>query len=899
MRSGRGFFIFVVLVGVLILVALTWPEFYSEWLWFDSLGLLSVFRTRVVTQAWLFLGVGLATFAIVGLNLVLARRLTDNPFAVYLRGDRGRRTIELADRAAVLIFWLAAGLLGLIFGSIAAASWDVVQRFIHAVPFGVSDPIFGQDVGFYVFTLPVFLSIRDGLLWALGLALIGVALVYGGGELQASLSTYGRRALLHLGILGALWLLVKAWGYTLQRYELLYSARAAAAGPGFTDVTVRLPALGVSAASAGIAAVLVLLAGATRRPRLVWVGLGLWLVTLVGANLIPPLVQQFRVRPNELALERPYIERAIAATRAAYNLDAIQESQYPAQGTLQVADLEANQDTLSNVRVWDYRPLLATYSQVQEIRPYYDFNDVDVEAYVIGGQLRGIMLSGREMNVDQLNAEAQTWVNQHLVFTHGYGFVANPVNQIGGEGLPAFLVKDIPPQSSDPALAVSRPEIYYGEETTNYVIVDTQTPEFDYPKSDGNVYTHFEGAGGVRLDNFWRRLLFSVHFGSSPILLSPSITADSRILFHRQITERVQAIAPFLQYDPDPYLVVADGKLYWIYDAYTTTRSYPYSELYNEDLNYIRNAVKITIDAYDGTTRFYIADPSDPLIRTWARIFPDLFRPLDQMPPALRALVRYPEQLFRTQAQLYATFHMRDPQVFYNKEDQWVLPNEIHAGQKQLMEPYYVVMRLPGRSEAEFLLIVPFTPNGKDNMIAWLYANSGGPDYGQLGVYKFSKQELVYGPMQIESRLNQDPTISAQLTLWNQRGSQVIGGNLLVIPVDSALIYVKPIFLQAESSQLPELKRVIVAYRDQIAMEDSLQAGLERIFGAAAAAGPTPTPGPGPTPAADDVAALARSAQAHYDRAQECLKSGDWACYGAEQAALQQNLAALVAATEK
>ncbi len=896
MRARRGVLIALALPALLILVA-AWPEFYTEWLWFESVGYLSVFRTRLTAQFGLFLLAGLVTFALIGLNLVLARRLTSSPFAVYLRSGRSRQVIELADRATTFAIWLAAGLLGLVFGLVAAARWSLFLRFASAVPFGVSDPVFGQDVGFYVFALPVYRTLINGLLWTLGLALIGAALVYGGGQLRAELRVYSPRALMHLSVLGALWLLVKSADYLVQRYELLYTARAAAAGPGFTDITVRLPALTILAVVVGAAAVLLLAAGWSRRAGFAWTGLGLWLVTLVLANLVPPLVQQFQVRPNELVLERPYIERAIAGTRAAYNLDAIQEFQYSGQGTLSAAALEEHQATLSNVRVWDYRPLLATYAQLQEIRPYYDFYDVDVAAYTLEGQLRGLMLSAREMNVEQLNEEARTWVNQHLVYTHGYGYVANPVNQVGAEGLPVFLVKDIPPQSSVPELAVTRPEIYYGEETTNYVIVNTQTEEFDYPMGEENVYTRFQGSSGVPLSSFWRRLAFFIRFGSSPILLSPSITPESRILFHRQITDRVQTVAPFLRYDPDPYLAVADGKLYWIYDAYTFTARYPYSEFYDEDTNYIRNAVKITIDAYDGTTRFYIADPTDPLIRTWARVFPDLFRPLEEMPRSLAERIRYPEGLFRIQAYMFGTFHMRDPQVFYNKEDLWTLAYELHGSQRQQIEPYYVVMRLPDRSTPEFLLIVPYTPMNRDNMIAWLYAHSGGPDYGQLGVYKFSKQELVYGPMQIESRINQDPTISAQLTLWDQRGSQVIGGNLLVIPIDNALIYVKPIFLQAETSRLPELQRVIVAYRDHIVMETSLRAGLERIFGIAT--GPPPTPEPGPTPAANDIAALARSAQAHYDRAQECLRAGDWACYGAEQAALQRDLEALVAATEK
>nr|HID13107.1 UPF0182 family protein [Anaerolineae bacterium] len=623
----------------------------------------------------------------------------------------------------------------------------------------------------------------------------------------------------------------------------------------------------------------------------------IWLALSLLGPLYPVFVQRFTVHPNELALEWPYIEYNIRFTRYAYGLEEVQESDYPVTGVLTAAQLEANADTLDNVRLWDWKPLRTTYEQLQEIRTYYTFVDVDVDRYTLDGRLREVTLAVRELDIQQMREDARTWINQHLIYTHGYGLCLSPVTEVSEEGLPHLLVRDIPPQSADPALAITRPEIYFGEKTTNYVIVNTTEDEFDYPSGDENVYTRYEGPDGVPLGGILRRLAFALRF-DMPILLSRAIGPESRILFHRSLSDRVETLAPMLWFDYDPYPVIVDGRIVWLYDAYTWSNRFPYSEP-TQGLNYIRNSVKVTVDAYTGETVFYVVDPSDPLIQTYQAIFPDLFTSAPPSSPpmagkeggALRDHWRYPEQLFRIQAEVYAAYHMQDPRVFYNQEDLWQTPTEIREMGEAQMSPYYVVMRLPDREEVEFVMMRPYVPAGKQNMIAWLYADSDGPDYGQLGVYKFSKEVLVYGPIQVEARIDQDPYISQQLTLWNQRGSAVIRGNLIVIPIDGTLLYIEPLYLQAEAGRLPELKRVLVAHGNRVTMADTLATGLAQVLGEAPVTAPVEMP--------TDVAALARSAQAHYQAAQECLRQGDWACYGAELKALAADLEALVEATEE
>jgi len=545
--------------------------------------------------------------------------------------------------------------------------------------------------------------------------------------------------------------------------------------------------------------------------------------------------------------------------------------------------------TINNIRLWDHRPLKDTYNQIQAIRLYYDFHDVDVDRYIINGEYRQVMLSARELSAEKLAEEAQTWVNRRLQFTHGYGIALSPVNEVSAEGLPVLLVKDIPPIGD---FNIEQPQIYFGEKTDHYIIVETKTQEFDYPMGDENVYGYYQGKDGVSLGSFTRRLVYAWQFGDLNILISGELTPESRVLYYRNIRERVNHLAPFLELDSDPYLVVMEGRLFWIQDAYTTTDRYPYSEPLGGGLNYIRNSVKAVIDAYDDSVTFYVTDPEDALIRTYQAIFPELFVPAGQMPESLRVHLRYPEGMFNIQAAVYQSYHMRDARVFYNKEDLWAVPKEFYAGKEQPMEPYYIIMRLPDEEKEEFLLMLPFTPVRKNNTIGWLAARSDGENYGKLLAYLFPKERLVYGPSQIENRIQQDTVITEQLALWGRGGSRVIRGNLLLIPLGESNLYVEPVFLQAETGGLPQLKRVIVVVGEQIAMEPTLKQSIAAIFGAEAPPAELPVVKP-PAPAepeepvAGEIANLIDEAQQHYNKAQQHLKAGDWAGYGKELDALK------------
>jgi len=850
-------------------------------------GYLPVYQPRLLATVVAFLSGGLLAAAVLAVNwLLLPARLAESRILRPFRPRPGR--IGTRTLRGILI---GVGLLiAFIMAETLSAQWLDFLLFSRAVPFGLTDPIFGLDVSFYLFRLPVYDLLAGWFLALVILSLLGALVVYGtAGALR------DRGPIAHLSVLGALTLAFIAAQYQLARFRLLISSRGAVFGAGYTDIHARIPIYHLLTAVLLAAALLFLINVYLRRWRFLLITAGAWLLLTVVSSLYPAALQRFVVAPNELAAERPYIQHAITFTRIGFGLTDVREQDFPAEGALTPEVLDANQATIQNIRLWDWRPLLTTYGQLQEIRLYYAFNDVDVDRYVLSDGLREVMLSVRELDVDQLAEQAQTWVNRHLVFTHGYGAVVSPVNEFTREGLPVLLVRDIPPQSTEPVLQITRPEVYFGELTKEYAIVNTTEPEFDYPSGDENIYTRYEGPAGVPLGGFFRRALFAARFNSSQILFSSALRPDSRILFHRQIGGRVWTLAPIFWYDPDPYAVIADGRIVWLYDAYTWSDRFPYSEPFN-GVNYIRNSVKVAIDAYTGETTFYVVDPTDPIIRTYQAVFPDLFTPGEQMPATLRAHWRYPEQLFRVQAAAYAAYHMDDPQVFYNKEDLWAAPMEVLEQGEQEMAPYYVVMKLPDEDEVEFLLMRPYVPNGRRNMIAWLYADSDGEDYGQLGVYKFPKQELIYGPMQIEARFDQDPYISQQLTLWNQHGSQVIRGNLLVIPIDDTLLYVEPLYLQAAAGRFPELKRVLVAYGNSVAMAEDLPTALAQAVGLAAP--PPVTPPTVPPTASADVAALARSARAHYLAAQECLRRNDWACYGQELDALGADLEALVAATE-
>src|SRR6201984_3694947 len=618
-------------------------------------------------------------------------------------------------------------------------------------------------------------------------------------------------------LLGSL-LAVKAWSYALDRYLLLYGDNGVVVGASYTDIHVQLPVLWFLIIASIVAA---LAAWANLRMRTYRLPAAAILLVVASSvvltGLIPALFRHFIVKPSELQLEKPYIERNIALTRQAYDLDRIVAKPFAAEQTLTFDTLEANKATIDNIRLWDWQPLYDTYAQLQEIRTYYKFHDLDVDRYWLDGSYRSVMLSGRELQPSLLPSNAQTWVNRHVLFTHGNGAVMSPVTRKSAEGLPYFYLRDIPPVA-DGGPKIGEPRVYYGEESDTYVIVKASIPEFDYPKGKDNVYAAYDGSGGVPIGALGWRTLFAYYFNDANLVLSSYITADSRIMIRRNITERVRTIAPFLRLDHDPYLVISNGRMFWMQDAYTTSSYFPSAQPVPElDLNYIRNSVKIVVDAYNGTVDFYLIDPRDPVAATYQLIFPSLFKPFTVMPADLQEHIRYPEDLFLIQARLYQTYHMDEAEIFYNREDFWQFPRQPGGDGTSPMTPYYIIMRLPGEPQAEFFLMLPMVPSRRDNMIAWLAARCDAPDYGQLIVYEFPKDKLVYGPFQIEARINQTTEISQQLTLWNQMGSRVIrGANLLVIPIENSILYVTPLYLRAEHGHLPELKRDIAAYGERV-----------------------------------------------------------------------------------
>jgi uncharacterized protein len=871
--------------------------FYTDWLWFKEVGFTQVFTTRLTLGSWLFMGLGAAVFIFLFANLSLAARTA--PPDVYWEledqlGLPGRAILEPLVRRLLLP---VVGVIALFAGGRGAAAWDTVLQYWNATPFGRMDPLFDRDLGFYLFVLPTWRLFHG---WATALVtgtLVLTAAVY---VLQRSLVLTARgprlagAARLHLLGLGALFLVLRAIGFWLDRYDLLYSPRGVVFGASYTDVNASLPVL-------GWLVVLTLACAAACLLQMVWTGwrflvAGLMVLVLfwvLGLGIYPSLLQRFRVTPNELQAERPYIEHNIRMTREAYRLDRIAEKDFAAEDNLTAAALERNSLTIQNIRLWDHRPLLVTYGKLQEIRTYYKFLDVDVDRYTVNGQYRQVMLSARELSYKDLPSRG--FINERLTYTHGYGLVAGPVNRISPEGLPEFFLKDIPPTGSG-LPKVTRPEIYYGELGNDYVFVRTRSQELDYPSGDQNVYARYQGRGGIPATSLLAKVAFALRFGELKVLLSDDFTPESRVMIYRDIGVRLREAAPFLRFDRDPYLVVTEaGRLVWMADAYTTSDRYPYAQPVR-GFNYIRNSVKATVDAYDGTLAYYVADPGDPLIRTYAKAFPGLLRPLSEMPKDLQAHIRYPEDLLAVQARMFVTYHMQDPQVFYNKEDLWVIPRLSQEGREHEMEPYFTVMRLPGEPKEEFVLLLPFSPSGRDNMIAIMAARADAPNYGGLIAYTLPKQKLVYGPRNIDARINQDPVISQQISLWNQQGSRVLKGSLLAIPIDQSLIYVMPLYLASEQGgALPELRRVVVVYGNQIAMEPSLELSLQRIFGGQLRPD-TPTVRP-TTSAAAPLGAVEgavmdeiQRAWDSWQKAQEALRRGDWAAYGQEQKRLEETL---------
>ena len=816
---------------------------FTDWLWFDNLGYRGIFVKVLMTRITLF-AVGAITMAILaGASVFAASRLSRGRMALPLPDD----LLGFMSRALASISAGVVAVLAVVFGTIMASRWEVFLRFSNAAPFEQTEPVFGQDAGFYVFTLPMLSFIQGWLLGMLLLTLVITAAYYflrfSMQGMRFDLSAPSVR--IHLSILAALVMFTIGFGHWIDRWDLLLSAEGAVFGAAYADVNARMPALLIMTIIAVAAGVLMLANTYFSGRRLLIGAFALWFVAnIVLGTLWPNLIQQFTVNPNEFVREAPFIERNIQFTRSAYGLERVAEEFYPAETEVDTEVIQRNPQTINNIRLWDYRPLSDVYKQIQIIRPYYDFRDADVDRYEIGGEVRQVLLSAREVAPEKLDAGAQNWTNTRLVYTHGMGIAMSPVTEFTGEGRPVFFAKDIPAdgvipihavgEEDNPELLVTNPRIYYGENTIDYVIANTLQEEVDYQTESGELFrTNYSGHGGVRLSSIFRRMAFAWQFADINILISGQITGESRLQYRRAIQERIHTVAPFLLLDQDPYIVAAEGGLFWIQDAYTHTNRYPYSDPLGADLNYMRNSVKITVDAFTGDLRFYIWDDSDSIIRTYARIFPDLFLPQDAMPDSLKSHVRYPQDFFRIQAEKYIRYHMQEPQNFYNNEDLWAVSEE-KFGQGdalQQVEPYYVIMKLPGEDKEEFMLLLPYTPNERQNLIGWLAARSDGDNYGSLIAYNFPKDRQIDGPAQIEARIDNDQDISAWFTLRCTAGSECLRGNLLVIPVDQGILYAEPVYIRAEGVNFPELKRVILATGDKVVMEDSLNEALSALTG--------------------------------------------------------------------
>ncbi len=910
----------IIVAGVALLVLLILVnigiDIYVDRLWFENVGYRGVFDLRIVTQVWLFAAGAGVSLLVLGASYAVAWRMPVEAMAPVVNDPQLSRVIHIIAAVAMI-------LLAIIFGSVAAGQWELILQYLHAKPFGTTDPQFGRDLGFYIFELEALQFMKG---WATGLAIMtmlttaatyGVRLMMHHGNAR---STLGVR--IHIALTIAAVMALFVWSYWLARFELALSPGGFVFGATFTDDSIRSP-VQIVKMIAGIVVILGVLSWPFHERLRFAIGpiAALILVSIVGGAILPAAIQRFTVEPNELQRETPYIERNIAATRAAFALDKIEEREFAADDAVEENDLVLNPEALLNVRLWDHRPLNDTLNTIQTIRPLYVYPDVDVDRYKVGGTEHQVFLAARELAQSNLQSTQQGWVNRRLQFTHGFGVVMTPVDEVSPSGEPVFWISNIPPEIAEETsggpldLRIDEPRIYYGEVTDSYIIANSRTEEFDYPlsgdESTGEVdqaTTRYSGLGGIELGGLFRRMAFAWSFGDANILISSSVDGESRILFRRLIQERVNELAPFLQLDADPYIVVGeDGRLHWIQDAYTVTDRYPYSQPHGVGYNYVRNSVKAVIDAYNGSVDLYIVDDSDPIIQVWQDIFPELFKSADEFPVDLQEHWRYPQDYFQIQADQYLTYHIESPRGLFNREDLWAIPQELLRQQEIAVEPYYVTLRLPDQPEPEFLLILPFTPRNRLNSISWMAGRSDGENYGKLFAFRFPSNKNVDGPKQIENRIDQDVAVSRQFTLLGQQGSEVIRGNLLFIPVGDSYVYVEPIYLQAETGRYPQLKGVIVVNGDRIAFEDTFVDAVQVALGNQAPKGLSflgDVPGqPGsaessaepeaeqqaqqqaqqdraPVVLSDDAAELTAQAQEAFAEALDKQREGDWAGYG-------------------
>jgi uncharacterized protein len=871
LRPARSFLLRVGILVILLIAAFQSISFYVDSLWFRSLGFEPVYWYRLQAQSIVFFAFAIATAAILW---VLFRFVmppaghSRRPFIQFGQEAIAIPTSETLKRLALP----AAVLIGVFFGLSFSANWNVFTLFMNSVPVSsVSDPIFGRPLSFYLFTLPVLELISD---WFLTISIIGLI-----ASILLSVTDTSAR---FRGVSVALCivLITVALQTYVGRYSMLFDENNLFSGIRYVDDKIIIPGLWFVIAALLLGSLIA--AANVRAGRIRNLGLAIAIPALtyaVAGGLAPFYVSTFVVRPNELVREKPYIKNNIEFTRKAYGLDHIEEIPFEPRVTNAVFDPAAHSETLENVRLWDWRALQSTLRQVQEIRTYYDFPDIDVDRYRIGGKQQAVMLAARELSLNKLPAGSRNWVNERLIYTHGYGLTMNPVSRFTREGLPDFILSNMPVESSQPDIHVTRPEIYFGELTDWPVYVKTRQKEFNFPEGDANNYSVYEGKGGIPMDSLARRLLIAWTVGDiAKVPFSDDITSESVLLMRRNIRDRVAELAPFLLFDPDPYIVVgADGKLYWMMDGFTTSERYPYSRhlnLGNSSMNYIRNSIKAVIDAYDGSVRFYVFDETDPLIQAYRKMFPSLFTDSKEMPEFLRSHVRYPELLFRAQAAVYSTYHVENEQVFYNREDVWTIAQQGRSQQGQgtadAIEPFFVLMRFPGDTALEFVSILPFTPANRNNLIGWMAGRSDGAQYGTLRTYRFPKTRFVDGPLQIQARIDQDPQLSSQLTLWNQQGSTVIRGNLLVIPLEDTLLFVEPIFLQAERSPMPELRLVVLATQDRLAYAQRFPDALAQLL-AGRNSPTTSTASAGPAQATETSPPHAQDVRSLADRANQAL----------------------------
>ncbi len=969
LRRQLGLGIGLVAALFVIIMLAVGLELWTDAIWYRSVGYEAVFWTRLGVQASLFVGGLVVALLLLLGNLWLAGRLAPpaegagasgsvrgwldrlneavleseqrsgragggvgrRPGEGPRQGPRGPVDVtpyELPDATPIgrLVIAIVAVFVALTVGGALASNWETVLLWMNRVPFDpagagtVTDPIFGRDISFFLFDLGFLRFIQATFIGLVIASLVVAGARYLVAALDGS-AVFSTPVRVHLGVLAGLFLMAIAVGYQLDKFELVYSSRGVATGVSYTDFNAQFLAYDVLTGLSAIAAAF--LVGGTFS-RVLWpLGLtvAVWLIASIGIGRIyPEVVQRITVQPNEPALEAPYINNNIAMTRLAFDLGGWDVRDYRGESPLTEAAISEHQATFLNARLWDYRPLGDTLDQLQTVRQYYDFTDVDTDRYQLGDNTRQVMLSVRELALEK-NPSATGWVNQRLVFTHGIGLAMVPVNEIGTQGQPRLVIQNLPPVSSQGAPEITEPRVYFGERPSSYVVVGTRTLEFDYPQGQTDVKNSWAGETGISLDTTLSRLLFALRFRDFDLLISDQITSDSQLLFHRSLADRLPRIAPFLLYDKDPYVVIrSDGRLVYVQDAYIASDRFPHAELFNPGdlgttglggapINYLRNSVKIVVDAYDGTMTYYANDPDDPLLRAWEGVFPALFQPMTEFPADLRPHLRVPEELFNVQTRVYGRYHVQNPQTFYQQDDLWTVPLGQTTESSLPSEAYYVIMSLPEAVDPEFLLLQPMIPKDRPNMIAWVAARNDSDVYGQTLVYRFPTETSVFGPAQIEAQIDADPEISAQFTLWGQSGSNVIRGNLIVVPVGESLVYLQPVYLQATSAKFPAFQKIIVASPTTVVWGDTLRQALDQLLrdqsggpgptptptppGPTPTPGPSGTPGPGPTPPSGDVAALVEYANLHFELAQQALRDGDFARYGEEIALVQEALSQL------